>query len=48
MKFKDTEKFYNLMQTYRHMPLTEFDEVLKSYHDVIKYVNKQINKRGQK
>ena len=34
----ESERFYNLMQDYRHAPLIEQDKVCKSYEKVKKYI----------
>lgn len=34
----ECEKFYELMQTYRHVPLTDHKHVTEAYQAVIKYI----------
>lgn len=35
----ECEEFYNLMQAYRHTPITDFDMVLHRYEDVKRYIS---------
>ena len=38
----DEEKLYNVAQRYRHMPLTEFEEIAKAYTDIQNFIQSEI------
>jgi len=42
--FDDGEEFYNLMQQYRHMPLTRFKEIIDSYEEVEHFIDSEIRR----
>lgn len=37
-EFLEGEEFYNLMQIYRHTPITNFEAVLIAYENVRKFI----------
>ena len=44
----DTKEFYDLMQWYRHSPITDQDATYKSYEEVKKYIENFIIRRDKK
>jgi hypothetical protein len=41
----DSQEFYELMQSYRHSPMTDQSEVVKNFEEVKKWIRKNYRKK---
>lgn len=43
MDFLETQTFYELMQSYRHTPISNQEKVIERFEKIKQYIRKEIN-----